>query len=202
MAATFLLHRFLPCSYDVEVAAIFVHINTLSQCKYVTFNYSRTIDFSNRVVLHFNLKVSLDCLHQANKCTMRQSSGAQQGRRCFQGDFGQTELEGAREVSGLTFSSAPTSCTSPSSCSLSLWIQDRGGSRGHREREDGRRRLGGGTLAWTGSGNFRCMFQLVLGWEGFGVGKGGGGYVGVLGLGNKPATAGSLVVSHRQKKQC
>lgn len=57
-------------------------------------------------------------------------------------------------MSGLTFSSAPTSCTSPSSCSMSLWILGRGGRRGHREGG----REGGGVWVvvlggqWTGGG--------------------------------------------------
>lgn len=32
----------------------------------------------------------------------------------------------------------------------------------------------GHSLGWTGAGNFRCMFQLFSGWEGFGVGVGVG----------------------------
>lgn len=52
-------------------------------------------------------------------------------------------------------------------------------------------------------------FSSFQGWEGFRVGVGvgvwvgvgGGGWVGVWGLGNEPATAGSLLVSHGQKKQ-
>lgn len=138
----------------------------------------------------------------------------------FQEDFRQEETEGEREVSGLTFSSAPTSCTSPSSCSLSLWIQGRGGSRGHREGGrpgswvDGRRALDGGGGQWTGGGmllggqaleiSVVCFssFQDGRGLElEFGFELGGSGWVGVWGLGSKPATAGSLLVSHGQKKQ-
>lgn len=37
----------------------------------------------------------------------------------------------------------------------------------------------GHALERTGSGNFRCMFELFSGWEGFGVGVWGG----VVGLG-------------------
>lgn len=47
-------------------------------------------------------------------------------------------------MSGLTLSSALTSCTSPSSCSPSLWIQGR--KQGKRGRAGGKRRgfgLGG-----------------------------------------------------------
>lgn len=65
----------------------------------------------------------------------------------FVGDFRQQELELGELggwVSGLTLSSALTSCTSPSSCSPSLWIQGR--KQGKRGRAGGKRRgfgLGG-----------------------------------------------------------
>lgn len=63
---------------------------------------------------------------------------------------------------------------------------------------------GGGTLLGGQALEISvCMFQLFSGWEGFGVWVGGGGVVGfgVWGFGSPPATAGSLLVSHGQKKQ-
>lgn len=89
-----------------------------------------------------------------------------------------------------------------------------------QEPRGGRRRglRGGGdhwtgwghALGWTGPGNFRLYvsalqdgrgleleFELSGGW---GVGGVSGG-IGVWGFGGPPATAGSLLVSHGQKKQ-
>lgn len=178
-----------------------------------TVNHSRTIDLSNRAVLHTSLPASPALMSsvQVYSAALWSTSGFKWRRWCFQEDFRQEELEGAREVSGLTFSSAPTSCTSPSSCSLSLWIQGRGGSREGGWEEGfgwwwGSLDGWGHALGRTGPGNFRCMFQLFSGWEGFGVGvgvwvQGGSGWFGVWGLGSQPATAGSLLVSHGQKKQ-
>lgn len=66
--------------------------------------------------------------------------------QCFQGDFRQ-------EVSRLTFSSAPTSCTSPYSCSPSLWIHGRGREQGPRGgKEGGKEDRGGSGGDWLRGG--------------------------------------------------
>lgn len=145
-----------------------------------TVNHSRTIDLSNRVVLHISLPASPTLMAgvQEYSAALLSTSGFKWRRWCFQGDCRKAELEGAREVSAWTFSSAPASCTSPSSCSLSLWIQGRGGSRGHREGRWGRRGLVRGGGHWmrggTPSGGQALEISVVRfnafqGREGFGV---------------------------------
>lgn len=107
---------------------------------------------------------------QVDSAVLLSTSGFEWRRWGFQIDFRQEELEAAREVSGLTFSSAPTSCTSPSSCSLSLWIQSRRGSRGRGEGgwEEGfgwcTRRVG--AQPWV---DRRWKFPLYV-WALFGMG--------------------------------
>lgn len=93
------------------------------------------------------------------------------------------------------------------------------GPQGGREGSwvDGRRGLDGGGGHWTGGGmllgglaleiSVVCFssfqdgrgLELELELE-FGFGLWGSGWVGVWGLGSQPATAGSLLVSHGQKK--
>lgn len=117
---------------------------------------------------------------------------------------------------GLTFSSAPASCTSPSSCSLSLWIHGRGGEQEpQRGREAGRRSCSPGWwwwCYWTGGGALLGVQALeisVVSFSSFQDGRGvefllGVGTGGIVGLGSgdlatsQPAPAGSFRWFHTE----
>lgn len=184
-----------------------------------TVNHCRTIDLSNRVVVDIFLPVSPPL--QVYSVVLLDTSVSSEGGGVFSGRF-QTGGDRGRargvwldfllsaDKLHFTFQLLPVPLDSRQG-------RDQG-PQGGREGSwvDGRRGLDGGGGHWMGGGmllgglaleisvvcfsSFQDGRGLELELE-FGFGLGGSGWVGVWGLGSQPATAGSLLVSHGQKKQ-